>query len=110
MRRELEVDQVSLTSAVLRMQEPVDLFGQHTDALLKAVVGGERSSWGIGVIGMVMDQINERLSQACDHLHSNLHEVGVGIQEMSDQGRATELAAIQAIDQNLDPSTRYRSV
>ncbi|SNT62029.1 hypothetical protein SAMN05216276_108711 [Streptosporangium subroseum] len=111
--RELEIDQVSLTGAVLRMREPVDLFGQHADALLQAVAGGERSAWGIGVIGMAMDQVNERLSQACGHLHSNLCEIGTSIQAMADQAHAAELAdvaAIRAVGQNLDPPTRWRSV
>ncbi|WP_405148935.1 hypothetical protein OG589_12865 [Sphaerisporangium sp. NBC_01403] len=110
---ELEVDQVSLTGARQRMQDPVDLFGRHTDALMKAVTGGARSPWGIGVIGMAMDQINETLSEACGHLHANLGETGACIQEMADRGHATELAntaAIQAVGHGLDPSTQQRSV
>ncbi|MER5325394.1 hypothetical protein [Streptosporangium roseum] len=103
--RELQVDQVSLSGAGQRMREPVDLFGQHTDALLKAVAGGGRSPWGIGVIGMVMDQINETLAQACGHLHANLDMTGTGVREMGDQARATELLTMATV-QDLDPSTR----
>ncbi|WP_433246421.1 hypothetical protein ACQPYK_45210 [Streptosporangium sp. CA-135522] len=87
------------------MQEPIDLFGQHTDALLKAVAGGGRSPWGIGVIGMVMDQINETLGQACGHLHANLDMTGAGVQEMAGQARGTELVNTLTV-QDLDPSTR----
>ncbi|MFG3442485.1 hypothetical protein ACGF0J_35035 [Nonomuraea sp. NPDC047897] len=97
----MEVHRHSLDGAVRRLREPVDQFGRHTGALLSSIAGGSRSPWGIGLIGTVMDQVNERLGEACAHLHDNLSAVGAGVREMSERSAVTELAAEQVIDEAL---------
>lgn len=94
----MEVHHHTLDGAVRRLQEPVDQLGRHTDTLLSSIAGGSRSPWGIGLIGMVMDQVNERLGEACTHLHTNLFAIGAGVREMSERSAATELTVEQVID------------
>ncbi|QFY12879.1 hypothetical protein GBF35_45605 [Nonomuraea phyllanthi] len=95
----MEVDDYSLTGAARHLQEPVDLLGQHTETLLSSVAGGSRSAWGIGLIGAVMDQLNERLGQACAHVHTNLADTGASIREMRERSRNTEVAIEHVIEQ-----------
>ncbi|GAB2870804.1 hypothetical protein GCM10027176_85680 [Actinoallomurus bryophytorum] len=104
---ELITDEASLYSAARRMRGSADLFGQHTGALLAAIDGGGRSPWGTGVIGAVVDQVNEMLGQACGHLHANLDQTGTAIQEMADRAADTErdiTAAVHAVGQDLPGS------
>jgi hypothetical protein len=107
---ELKTDEASLYSAARRMRGSADLFEQHTGALLAAIDGGGRSPWGTGAIGVVVDQINELLGQACGHLHANLDQTGTAIQAMADRtadtGRDTT-AAVHAVGQDLDFSVRH---
>jgi hypothetical protein len=107
---ELRTDEASVYGAVRRMRGSAELFEQHTGALLAAIDGGGRSPWGTGTIGMVVDQINELLGQACGHLHANLDQTGTAIQAMADRTADTErdtTAAVQAVGQELDLSVRH---
>ncbi|MEU0565493.1 hypothetical protein ABZ297_08895 [Nonomuraea sp. NPDC005983] len=97
----LKADRTSMTGAARRVQESVDLFGQYTDALMNTIAGSGRSAWGIGVIGMAMDQINETVGGACRHLHDNLDKAGTSLRVMTDRTDAAEQAStatIQALD------------
>jgi hypothetical protein len=91
------------------MRDSADLFGQHTGALFASIDGGGRSPWGTGVIGVVVDQINEMLGEACGHLHANLDETGTAIRTMADRTAGTErdtTAAVHAVGQDLYSSVR----
>jgi hypothetical protein len=96
MGQELTADSASLTRGAGRMRESAELFGGHTDSLLRAVSGGARSPWGTGVIATAMDQINQMLGQACRHLQTNLAATSDGIQTMADRQDAAEGTVVDA--------------
>ncbi|MFC4591878.1 hypothetical protein [Sphaerisporangium corydalis] len=98
MGQELNADHVSMAGAAGSMRDSADLFGQHTEALLTAISGDGRSPWGVGVIGMAMDHVNEMLGQACRHLQTNLGATGAGIQTMADRLTTTEHAVATAAE------------
>ena len=95
--RELRVDGRALANTARGLHEAADLLDRHTDILLASFASGGRSPWGVGVIGMVMDQINEMLGQACRHMHANISQAGTGFQEMADLHGAVERALSDAI-------------
>lgn len=96
-------DRTSMTGAARRMQESVDLFGRHTDALMNTIAGSGRSAWGIGVIGMAMDQINETVGEACRHLHDNLGKASASVRVMTDRTDTAEHATTATV-QALEPT------
>ncbi|WP_371782421.1 hypothetical protein [Streptosporangium subroseum] len=96
----LSADESSYITAARTLGESADLFGRHTDALLSAIAGGGRSPWGIGVIGLAMDEVNELLGQACRHIHHNLGTTGEALWTTANcyaDARHTTTDAIQAL-------------
>ncbi|GGO81713.1 hypothetical protein [Nonomuraea cavernae] len=106
---EVLVDHASLAQAARRVQEAADLLGEHANTLKEAISGGVRSPWGIGVIGMAMDQINQMLSQACDRVQTNLGETSAAVAVMADRAATIEHANTTTI-QALDLSTPSRPI
>lgn len=97
MRQGLCADEVSLTNAARSLHEAAEAFEQLTDMLIASVAGGARSPWGDGVVGMVMDQVNEKLGQACRQVHTNLGKIGVSLESMRDNYIDADCAATSAI-------------
>lgn len=113
MERGLRFDEASLTSAARGVREAAEVFGRRTDALLAAVAGDGRSPWGDGVLGAVMDQINEMAGRACRHLHTNLGQTAACYESMRDQyaaGEQASTAVIRGISQNMNPAALRHSV
>ncbi|MEV6868398.1 hypothetical protein AB0M44_46395 [Streptosporangium subroseum] len=105
MEQTLSADEGSRITASRILGESADLVGQCTDALLSAIAGGGRSPWGIGVIGLAMDEVNELLGQACRHVHHNLGTTGEALRAMADHyadARQTTTGAIQALGRELE--------
>lgn len=94
---ELRVNGRTLANATRGLWEAADLLERHTDTLLASFAPSGRSPWGLGVIGMVMDQVNEMIGQACRHMHTNIGQTGAGLQEMADLHGAVEHALSDAI-------------
>ncbi|WP_326824964.1 hypothetical protein OHA77_29235 [Streptosporangium sp. NBC_01639] len=94
---ELQVDRRALANAAWDLWEAADLLERHTDTLLASLAPSGRSPWGLGMIGMVMDQVNEMVGQACRHMHANIGQTGTGLQEMADLHGAVEHALSDAI-------------
>ncbi|MGW7481665.1 ParB/RepB/Spo0J family partition protein [Nonomuraea muscovyensis] len=108
MRSGVKIHEASLTRAARDLREATELFGRHTETLLAVTAGGGRSPWGVGVVSMAMDQVNELLGTACRHLHANLHGSGAGFQTMADlhaTARGSALATVLALDGVVDPAT-----
>ncbi|WP_329090123.1 MULTISPECIES: hypothetical protein [unclassified Streptosporangium] len=97
MERVLGVDEGSYITAAKALKEAADSFGQHTDALLAAIAGGGRSPWGIGVIGLAMDEVNERLGQACHHVRHNLDTTCEALLTTADHHADTRLVITDAM-------------
>ncbi|MFI6181407.1 hypothetical protein ACIA8R_38190 [Nonomuraea sp. NPDC051191] len=101
MTREFWADDTSLANAAHAMDESADLFGRHVDTLLGRLSGGGRSPWGIGVVGMAVDEINLLVGEACTRLHESMTSAGTGLRDMAAVRRAAERATVptaQVID------------
>jgi hypothetical protein len=86
-----------MRNAARHLQESVDAFERLTGTLVNTIAGGGRSAWGLGLIGMAMDGINERVGQATRHLSDNLSKTSASMRTMSDQVQAAEQANLASI-------------
>ncbi|MDP9868930.1 MULTISPECIES: hypothetical protein [Streptosporangium] len=98
MAREFWADDTSMANAAYAMDESAELFGRHVDALLGSLAGGGRSPWGIGVLGMAVDELNLLVGEACTRLHESMVSAGAGLRDMAAVRRAAERASV------IDPS------
>lgn len=103
-QRELRVHGSDLVAAGRGLREAADLLRHHTDTLIVSFAPGGRSPWGLGVIGLAMDQVNEMLGQACRRMHTNIDRAGVGLQEMAEVHGVVDHTLAHAFRANAIPS------
>ncbi|MFG3440782.1 ParB N-terminal domain-containing protein [Nonomuraea sp. NPDC047897] len=93
----MRIHEASLLRAARDLRDAAELFRRHTEALLAVTGGGARSPWGIGVVSVAMDRVNELLGEACRHLNGNLGASSAGLRTMAGLHATARESAMAAV-------------